>query len=72
MKKLFVAALAALTLTSCARLPQPARTFISTHFAYTSIREVEKEWDTNSYSVELRDNTDLEFTEAGDWIKVEA
>ena len=72
MKKLFVAALAALTLTSCARLPQPARTFISTHFPHTSIHEVERESDTNGYSVELKDRTDLEFTEAGDWVKVEA
>lgn len=72
MKKVFLAAFAALALTSCARLPQPARNFISTHFPYTSIREVEREWDTYGYSVELRDLTDLEFTETGDWVKVEA
>ena len=71
MKQLFFAAFAALALSSCARLPQPARDFISIHFPHTSVREVEREDDINGYSVELKDRTELEFTANGDWIKVD-
>ena len=71
MKQLFFAAFAALALSSCARLPQPARDFISIHFPHTSIREVEREDDINGYSVELKDRTELEFTANGDWLKVD-
>ncbi|GJH41761.1 hypothetical protein RCZ04_23110 [Capnocytophaga sp. HP1101] len=67
----FIATFATLTLSSCARLPQPARDFISIHFPHTSVKEVEKEKNINGYSVELKDRTELEFTANGDWLKVD-
>ena len=72
MKKILLMTLMVCGLTACTSLPQSANNFISTYFAHTTVQEVERESDTNGYSVKLKDRTEIEFAENGDWQKVEA
>jgi len=72
MKKILLMTLMVCGAVACTSLPQSANNFISTYFAHTTVQEVERESDTNGYSVKLKDRTEIEFAENGDWLKVEA
>ena len=67
MKKILLMTLMVCGAVACTSLPQSANNFISTYFAHTTVQEVERESDTNGYSVKLKDRSEIEFAENGDW-----
>lgn len=54
------------------QLPEKATKFISKYFPNAAITGAEKEFDTQSFEVDLSDGTDIEFNAAGDWTEVDA
>lgn len=81
MKRIVTIAVAAVFtlfwLNACARdmivtydqLPQGAKTFIATHFADSQVSYAKL--DDGKYEVRLADGTELDFTRAGEWDKVD-
>lgn len=54
------------------QLPADAQKFLQKHYKHTSIRNVEREFDTGTYEVDLADGTDIEFNSAGRVINIES
>lgn len=55
-----------------ATLPAKARKFITDHFPENAITDIEEEFDTRTFEVDLADGTDLEFDAKGEWTEVDA
>ena len=51
------------------QIPQAAKTFVTTHFADKQVSYAKI--DDGKYEVKLADGSELEFTKAGEWIKVD-
>lgn len=51
------------------QVPQAAKTFITAHFADKQVSYAKI--DDGKYEVKLADGSELEFTKAGEWIKVD-
>lgn len=58
--------------TSADNLPQEAKNFIHKHFKNVGIRAVEREFDQNSYEVDLANGVEMEFNAQGQVLAIDA
>lgn len=54
------------------QLPKAAQKFIEKHYKDTSIRKIERDFGPETYEVELRDGTDIEFNSEGKVIEIDS
>lgn len=54
------------------RLPQKAHDFLTKHFPQSVIKDIEEEFDSRTFEVDLADGTDIEFDSKGEWTEVDA
>lgn len=54
------------------RVPRKAQDFLKHHFKEYAVVQCEKEFDDNTYELELSNGIDVEFDAGGDWREVEA
>ena len=58
--------------TGADNLPQEAKNFIHKHFKDVAIRAVEKEFDENTYEVNMANGVEMEFSGAGQILSIDA
>lgn len=54
------------------QVPKGAHDFLKKHFKEYPVTMCEKEFDDNTYEVELSNGIDIEFDSRGEWMEVEA
>lgn len=54
------------------QLPQKAQEFLSRYFPETAVKNIEEEFSSQTFEVDLTDGTDLEFYGTGEWKEIDA